>query len=135
MITELEMFFLGGGYFKTEITLKLQLYFKHYTHLPIEIYICIARNKSRPAILIKKNQGLVNPCLPRWFVRGQRQLQSSGEDNMKYHFLSLLLIFQFLDVSEEKKVVGMVIEKMSFLISVSQGHFERFVHSNHAAFK
>ena len=54
---------------------------------------------------------------------------------MKYHFLSLLLIFQFLDVSEEKKGVRMVIEEMSFLISVNQGHFERFVHSNHAAFK
>ena len=54
---------------------------------------------------------------------------------MKYHFLSLLLIFQFLDLSEEKKGVRMVIEKMSFLISVSQGHFERFVHSNHAAYK
>ncbi|XP_022334938.2 uncharacterized protein LOC111131618 [Crassostrea virginica] len=44
---------------------------------------------------------------------------------MKYHFLSLLLIFQFLDLSEEKKGVRMVIEEMSFLISVSQGHFER----------
>ena len=77
MLTELEMGFFG--YFKTEITLILQLYFKHYTHLPVELYICIARNKSRPATLIKKNQGLVYRCLPLGFVRGPGQLQSPLE--------------------------------------------------------
>ena len=71
---------IRNGFFLVIYILKLKLHlYCNYTHLPVELYICIARNKSRPSILIKKNQGLVYRCLPLGFVRGPGQLQSPLE--------------------------------------------------------